>query len=99
MWKMPGSGPPPKCGIFHIFFFDGFPYYVLCIHNIEYLVSRYIQSVSQQGLDILDWLQQRPQRGGGCLVQVLGRGLHPRLEEGAPELLNIRAEILHLHNM
>ena len=22
---MPGSGPPPKCGIFHIFFFDGFP--------------------------------------------------------------------------
>ena len=32
-------------------------------------------------------------------MQVLGRGLHPRLEEGAPELLNIRAEILHLHNM
>ena len=21
MWKMPGYGPPPKCGIFHIFFF------------------------------------------------------------------------------
>ena len=26
MWKMPRAGPPPKCGIFHIFFFfDGFP--------------------------------------------------------------------------
>ena len=23
MWKMSGSGPPPKCGIFHIFFLTG----------------------------------------------------------------------------
>ena len=23
MWKMPGSDPPPKCGIFHIFFLTG----------------------------------------------------------------------------
>ena len=59
MWKMPGSGPPPpKWGIFHIFFFDGFPYLwdvfattlsVLlfswrCMHKIYYNYN-YLQTI------------------------------------------------------
>ena len=48
MWKMPGSGPPPKCGIFHIFFFFfyGFPNSLYLFYAVYFCKSKSIASVS-----------------------------------------------------